>query len=225
MQSRQKCFVAQVLKINQSIQLFCFIPPTLANVLKKVVCVLNYIKANQLRSRILSHTEVRWLSKRKNLEFLCLYESWNHFVHRHRGSWFFVSKGWCLVAKSFVSERFFWQAQGSEFEFARSWRKLHHNQIHIQSVQKNMSLEELKVNKSNLSDSRSNPSKFQIKLKIELLNIEIKIFLETDNVRKWMDNQPIHGSKDKNHGVEEEKKSHWFKKRSCAKNFSLKTSC
>ena len=87
---------------------FFFIPPTLANVLKEVVCVSNYIKANQLRSRILSHTEVRWLSKRKNLEFLCFYESWNHLVHRYRGSWFFVSKGWCLVGMmSFVSERFF----------------------------------------------------------------------------------------------------------------------
>ena len=115
----------------------------------KKSCVLNYIKDNQLRSRTLSHTEVRRLSKRKNLEFLCFYESWNHLVHRYRGSWFFVSKGWCLVAMSFVSERFFWQAQGSEFEFARSWRKLHHNQIQIESVQRNINLVELKVNKSN----------------------------------------------------------------------------
>jgi hypothetical protein len=80
MRSRYKCFVAQVLNMSQSIQIYflLFIPPIVANVLKEIVCVLNYIKANPLRPRILPlygtaidsdyktllcHTEVRWLSK------------------------------------------------------------------------------------------------------------------------------------------------------------------
>jgi len=59
MQGRHKGFVAQVLKINQSIQIVhCMIhrevlvsksiSPILAKVLKEVISVVNYIKANSL---------------------------------------------------------------------------------------------------------------------------------------------------------------------------------
>ena len=93
MQGRKKGFVAKVLERNQNVRIVhCMIhrevlvskalPPILKETLGEVINVVNYIKANALRSRIfaalcdamdsdyttlLFHTDVRWLSKGKVL--------------------------------------------------------------------------------------------------------------------------------------------------------------
>ena len=133
MQGRNKGFVAHVLRQNKDVRIVhCMIhrevlvskalPSGLSSTLNEVVKVVNYIKANPLRSRIFSalceamdsdycgllyHTEVRWLSKGKVLNrFVHMKTEVISFIESENVTFDFLKDGAWWLKVSFLSDLF-----------------------------------------------------------------------------------------------------------------------
>lgn len=196
MLGRKKGFIAHVLKKNSNVKIVhCMIhrevlvskavPTILKETLNEVVSVVNYIKANALRSRIfaalceamdsdyktlLYHTEVRWLSKGKVLNrFVFMKVEIISFIDTEEAEFSFLKNEIWWLRVSFLSDIFDklnqvnLQLQGAHENFITISSKL-------KGFEEKLRFWNSKVSKSNFGSFPtvdSNPSKLQIKQEIE----------------------------------------------------------